>query len=70
MSRPVTGNRNSASSAMSRRLAFSASAKAGNAAVSASLGRVRVSAQDAHSVPAEAPLTSQLHSATCRFAHN
>ncbi|SKX74352.1 Uncharacterised protein [Mycobacteroides abscessus subsp. massiliense] len=49
---------------MSRRLAFSASANAGRAVLSESLGRVRVSSQDAHNVPDAVPYTSQLHSAT------
>jgi hypothetical protein len=62
------------SSTINRRLAFSAAANAANAAVSASLGRLRVSLHDGHS-SATAPipgftLTNQLHSATWRLAHN
>ena len=40
------------------------------ALVSESLGRVRVSAHDVHSLATGAFSTSQLHSARCRFAHN
>ena len=67
-SRLTIGSLRSMSSTTSRRLAFSAAANAANAAVSASLGRARVSLHDVHS-SATAPLpgftlTSQLHSAT------
>ena len=44
---------------MSRRLAFSASANAGRAVLSESLGRVRVSYNDAHNVPDPEPYTTQ-----------
>ena len=48
-SRPTIGSLSSDSSTISRRLAFSAPANAAIALVSLSLGRVRVSAHDAHS---------------------
>ena len=66
----MIGSFSSNSSAINRRLALSASAKAASALVSASLGLVRVSAHEVHSFLTGSFSTSQLHSARCRFAHS
>src|SRR5689334_10736097 len=69
-SRPTMGSLRSTSSTINRRLAFSATANAAIAILSASLGRILVSAHEVHSCGTGATFTSQLHSAACRFAHN
>src|SRR5262245_56164424 len=66
----MIGSFSSNSSAINRRLAFSAPAKAASALVSVSPGLVRVSAHAVHSFRSGLFSTSQLHSARCSFAHN
>ena len=66
---PTTGSPRSRSWATRRRLAASASTNQRRPSASPSPGRVRVSAQLRHSVPAALDGTTQLQLATARLAH-